>query len=170
MKTKIGKIFLNLLDKNFPPHKKLHKLFNWTNVKISYSFMPNMNSYTDMHNHKILNNKPNEMGINNCNCRNKDTCLLPNSCQRNAYFLKPTLPMTSLDINKNVILAKLKQHLKLILEIIKSRSATLNIEVMPDYPKMFGKSKSAMEHQKLHRKLSEYFILTIQTLSTAFYG
>ena len=41
---------------------------------------------------------------------------------------------------------------------------------MPDYPKMFGKSKSAMEHQKIHRKLSEYVILTIQTLSTAFYG
>ena len=78
--------------------------------------------------------------------------------------------MTSLDINKNVILAKLKQHLKLVLEIIKSRSATLNIKMMPDYPKMFGKSKSAMEHQKIHRKLSEYVILTIQTLSTAFYG
>ena len=34
-----------------------------------------------MHNHKVLNNKPNETGINNCNCRNKDTCPLPNSCQ-----------------------------------------------------------------------------------------
>ena len=28
MKTKIGKLFLNLLDKHFPPHSKLHKLFN----------------------------------------------------------------------------------------------------------------------------------------------
>ena len=26
-KTKIGKLFLNLLDKHFPPHNKLHKLF-----------------------------------------------------------------------------------------------------------------------------------------------
>ena len=40
-----------------------------------------MNSYTYMHNHKVLNNKPNEMGINNCNCRNNDNCPLPNSCQ-----------------------------------------------------------------------------------------
>ena len=32
-----------------------------------------------MHNHKVLNDKPNETGINNCNCRNKDTCPLPNS-------------------------------------------------------------------------------------------
>ena len=81
MKTKIGKLFLNLLDKHFPPHNKLHKLFNRTTVKISYSCMPNMNSYTYMHNHKVLNDKPNQTGINNCNCHNKDTCPLLNSCQ-----------------------------------------------------------------------------------------
>ena len=44
--------------------------------------MSNMNSYTYMHNHKVLNDKSNETGTNNCNCRNKDTCPLPNSCQR----------------------------------------------------------------------------------------
>ena len=42
--TKIGKLFLNLLDKHFPPHNKLHKRFNRANVKISYSCVPNMNS------------------------------------------------------------------------------------------------------------------------------
>ena len=41
-----------------------------------------MNSYTYMHNQKVLNDKPNETGIDNCNCRNKDTCPLPNSCQK----------------------------------------------------------------------------------------
>ena len=80
-KTKIGKLFLNFLDKHFPPHKKLCRLFNWNNVKVSYSCMPNMNCYTYMHNHKVLNDKPNETGINNCNCRNKDTCPPLNSCQ-----------------------------------------------------------------------------------------
>ena len=43
--------------------------------------MPNMNSNTYMHNHKVLNDKPNETGIDNCNCCNKDTCPLPNTCQ-----------------------------------------------------------------------------------------
>ena len=43
--------------------------------------MPSINSYTYMHNHKVLKDKPNETGINNCNCRNKDTCPLPRSCQ-----------------------------------------------------------------------------------------
>ena len=79
--TKIGKLFLNRLDKHFPPHNHLHKLFKRINVKISYSCMPNMNSYTCMYNHKVLNEKPDETGIYNCNCCNKDNCPLPNSCQ-----------------------------------------------------------------------------------------
>ena len=118
-KTKIGKLFLNLLDKHFPPHNKLHKLFNRTTVKISYSCMPNMNSYTYMHNHKVLNNKPNETGINNCNCRNKDTCPLPKSCQTKCLVCQ----------------------------------------------KNFGKSKTAVEHQKSHGRLSEYVVPTIQTVN-----
>ena len=40
--------------------------------------MPNMNYYTYM---QILNDQPNETGINNCNCSNKNTCPLPHSCQ-----------------------------------------------------------------------------------------
>ena len=40
-----------------------------------------MNSYTYMHNPKVLNDKPNETGIDNWSSRNKDTCPLPNSCQ-----------------------------------------------------------------------------------------
>ena len=40
-----------------------------------------MNSYTYMRNHKVLNDKPNETGINSCNCANKDTCPLSNIFQ-----------------------------------------------------------------------------------------
>ena len=35
--------------------------------------------------------------------------------------------------------------------------------------KNFGKSKSEMEHQRLHEKLSEYAALAIQAVSAAFY-
>ena len=63
---------LNLLNEHFPPHNKLDKPFNRTTVKISYSYM---------HNHKVLNDKPSETGINNCNCRNKDAFPLPKSCR-----------------------------------------------------------------------------------------
>ena len=40
-----------------------------------------MNSYTYMNNHKVVNDRPNEMWINNCNCSNKDNCPLQNSFQ-----------------------------------------------------------------------------------------
>ena len=50
-----------------------------------------MNSYTYMHNHKVLNGKPNEMGMNNCNCRNKDTCPLPKSCQTKCIIFQANI-------------------------------------------------------------------------------
>ena len=34
-----------------------------------------------MHNHKILNDKPNETGIGKCNCPKKGTCPVTNTCQ-----------------------------------------------------------------------------------------
>ena len=47
---------------HFPPHNNGAN-FNWANVKISSSCMPNMNLYTYMHNHNVLNDKPNETDI-----------------------------------------------------------------------------------------------------------
>ena len=54
VKTNIGKIFLNLIKKHFPPHHKSHKLFNRNTVKISYSCMRNIKSIINSHNTKIL--------------------------------------------------------------------------------------------------------------------
>ena len=113
-KTKIGKLSLNLLDKHFPPHNKLHKLFNRTNVRISYSCMLSMNSYTYMHNHKVLNDKPNETDINNCNCRNKDTCPLPNSCQTKCMVYQANIDFDIAGYKQNVTLAHVKQHLRTV--------------------------------------------------------
>ena len=91
------------------------------------------------------------------------------SCQQNVQFNKPLLTVASLDINKNVALVPLKEHSKIVLRIIKIRSITLNIKMIRNYQKNFGKPKSAMKHQKLHAKLSEYVPLTTQTVSAAFY-
>ena len=117
-----------------------------------------MKSYTYMHNHKVLNDKPNEMGIKNCNYHNKDTCPLPNSYQAKCMVYQANIDC---DINKNVTLAHVKHHLKIVSEIIKSRSTTLNIKMTRNYQKNFGKSNSAIEHQKLHGRLSEYVVLAI---------
>ena len=96
------------------------------------------------------------MGINNCNCRNKDKCPLPNSCQTKYIIYRANTDCDIAGYNKNVTLSHVKQHSKIISGIIKSRSTTLNIKMIRNYQKNFGKSKSAMEHQKLHGKLSEY--------------
>jgi hypothetical protein len=39
VRTNVGKIFLNLIDKHFPPSSCFHKIFNRNSVKVSYSCM-----------------------------------------------------------------------------------------------------------------------------------
>ena len=90
------------------------------------------------------------------------TVLYQTVVKQNASFIKPILTVTSL-----VTFADVKQHLKIVPGIIKCRSSTLNIKMIGNYQKNFGKSKSAMEHQKLHGKLSEHDPLTTQTVSAA---
>ena len=70
--TNIGKEFLALLDKHFPPHSKYHKFFNRNTVKISYSCLPNMSSIISSHNKSLLNKQNDQPELPNCNCRN--TC------------------------------------------------------------------------------------------------
>ena len=62
----------------------------------------------------------------------------------------------------------MKRHLNIVSEIIKIHSAALNIKMIRNYQKNFGESKTATKHQKLHEKLSELAVLTIQTVSAAF--
>ena len=73
--TKVGKCFLSLIDKHFPQHHRLHKLFNRINVKISYSCLPNIKSTINRHNRKILYPSP-TIGKRTCNCINIPQCPL----------------------------------------------------------------------------------------------
>ena len=77
VKTKIGKTFLELIDKHFPKTSKLHKIFNRNTVKISYSCTKNMASIISAHNKKILQPKNEEFG---CNCRESNECPLDRKC------------------------------------------------------------------------------------------
>ena len=151
--------FNNLFKNSYEITRSIWEHYQTYIHTYNYSCMSSMNSYTYMYNHKVLNEQSNETRMNNCNCRNKDTCPLPNTFKRNALFIKPTLSVALLDTNKNVTLDHVKQHLKIISEIIKSRSTTLNIKMMQNYQKNMGKSRSSMKHQKLHGKLALPFIL-----------
>ena len=52
VKTNIGRIFIKLISKHFPPNHKFVKIFNKNTQKISYSCMPNIRSKTNGHNNK----------------------------------------------------------------------------------------------------------------------
>ena len=81
VRTNVGKKFLNLLDRCFPPGHQLHKLLNRNTVKVSYSCMPNMKSVISSQN-KSINKKIEETPTEeNCNCRKGKTCPLDGKCQ-----------------------------------------------------------------------------------------
>lgn len=87
--TKIGKLFLLLIDKHFPKQNKLHKIFNRNNVKVSYSCTKNMKAYINIHNNKIINNNDTVMD-RNCNCIKKEQCPVENKCLTKNIIYKAT--------------------------------------------------------------------------------
>ena len=56
--TKIGKYFLNLLDKHFPKNHHLHRFSNRNSIKVNNSCTKSMKTIINNHNKNILGNKP----------------------------------------------------------------------------------------------------------------
>ena len=56
----------------------LHKIFNKSTTKVSYSFMSNMSSILSSHNLNVINLY--ETQTYGCNCRTKESCPLQNQC------------------------------------------------------------------------------------------
>jgi hypothetical protein len=90
VKTNVGKRFMSLVQKHFPPHHQYRSLFNKNNVKVSYSCVENMGNVIQSHNGKILNQqKPKEE--KSCNCRVKSSCPLDGSCRKACIVYKATV-------------------------------------------------------------------------------
>ena len=75
----VDKLFMRLIDKHFPRHHKFHKLFNRSNVKLSYSCMPSMKNVIQKHNSKIMED-PKPTNNKACSCRQKSDCPLNENC------------------------------------------------------------------------------------------
>ena len=95
LKTKIGKIFLGLVRKHFPPHHKLYPILNKNTLKISYSCTANFKQIIQAHNKKVLNKLKNNAPktINKCNClptRKMNCPLNGNCCQQNVVYKATT--------------------------------------------------------------------------------
>ena len=67
VETNVGKLFLGLLDKNFPKHHHLNKFINRHNCKMSYCTTKNIKAHIAAHNKKVLN--PKRTPTKKCNCR-----------------------------------------------------------------------------------------------------
>ena len=84
----VGKQFLALLSKHFPPHHKFRKLFNKNNVKLSYSCTKNIASIISSHNKKALGSDvPGPLNNGGCNCR-KFICPMNGNCLENCVIYK----------------------------------------------------------------------------------
>ena len=100
--TKVGHYFLKLLNKYFPRHHKLHKVFNKNTVKVSYSCTKNITSIINCHNKKDLHQNrpcPNER---KCNCIRKEVCPLNRNCQAENIIYEATITCNEQNYNKNI--------------------------------------------------------------------
>ena len=68
VKTSIGRIFIKLISKHFPPNHKFVKIFSKKTTKLSYSCMPNIRSKINGNNKKILRPKPTEQQLMQLPC------------------------------------------------------------------------------------------------------
>ena len=87
---------MSLIDKHFPPHHKLHKLFNQSNVKINYSCLSKIKSIINVHNRNTLYQSP-IIGRRTCNCINIAQCPLQQKCLSNNILRQANI--TSIDEN-----------------------------------------------------------------------
>ena len=77
VKTNVGKIFFELLQKHFLPTQATFTIFNKTKKKTIYGCCPNMGSIISLHDKHILDSNRTEYG---CNCSNTDEFLSENKC------------------------------------------------------------------------------------------
>ena len=96
VKTNLGKIFFQLIDKHFKGNEILNKIINKNNCKISYSCMNNIKVIIQKHNKKTLNNNFNKDknktdNTPTCNCRSKNSCPLNNKCLIKNVIYKATI-------------------------------------------------------------------------------
>jgi hypothetical protein len=88
VKTNVGRKFITLLKKHFPPSSELYKLFNTKKVKLSYSCCPNMKAIISSHNAKITRAKQ-TVDTPGCNCRGGvEKCPLNGRCLTESLVYK----------------------------------------------------------------------------------
>ena len=106
MKTKLGKKFLEIVDKHFKDKRKdgLHEILNRHTLKLSYSCTQNVKAIITSHNRKVLdehNKHPQTENKKMCNCQKKNECPLEGACLQKSvvYKAKINAQGTTIDIH-----------------------------------------------------------------------
>ena len=93
--TNVGREFLTLMDKHFPPGNPLHQIFNRSKVKMSYRCTQNLARNISGHNSKILSEAKNMQGLDlnkkECNCRKSSECPVENKCLTTSVVYQATI-------------------------------------------------------------------------------
>ncbi|KAJ8045980.1 hypothetical protein HOLleu_09119 [Holothuria leucospilota] len=99
VKTNIGANFLKLISKHFPKGNKLHKIFNKSTVKVSYSCMRNMQQIIKSHNSDVLKRAHQEPQQKTCNCRQPSSCPLRGNCLDSDVIYKATVTSDNTNVS-----------------------------------------------------------------------
>ena len=86
------KRFLQLLNKHFPPSNSLHKIFNFSTIKVSYCCTQNVANIIKSYKKRLISS--NNQIILPCNCRKKEECPLEEKCRVNDIVHKCIAPAT----------------------------------------------------------------------------
>ena len=87
--TNVGRTFFKIRDEEFPTNHILHKIFNRSTVKISYSCMPNLRQKINAHNKSILHSTHDLP--KSCNCREPANCPLNGNCLKSSVIYQATV-------------------------------------------------------------------------------
>ena len=139
VKTRIGKMFLQLIDHHFDRTHILRKYFNRSTVKVSYRTLNNVKKHISKHNAKVSNNlKKSDENENErkCNCtkKSKKNCPLEGHCLQKsviyqAHVTTNNKTMTYTGMTKNTFKQRFNGHNA----TIKKRPLKEKVTTLSDY-------------------------------------
>ena len=134
---------MSLTDKDFRPLRKLHKLFNRNNVKISYSCLPNIKLITNAHNRKTLY-PSSTIGRKTCNCINIPQCPLQQKCLSNNILYQANItPIGENSETRVYYETKFKLKFENHKKSFNHRNCKSDTELSNEFWKISGKKRSA---------------------------
>ena len=90
--TNVAHRYLKLVDTHFPKGTKLHAILNRNTVKVSYSWMPNIDTLIKRHNTRVCaEEQKTDEQEKTCNCRQPSECPLSGECLASGIVYEATV-------------------------------------------------------------------------------